>query len=208
MKTNQMMTVTFGDGVVQVSHLDMMGDLNQFFALGNTYRQRAGKSILRLHSWLASDSVKEYISIVSQDIGRDALITKTGKGGYIRAHLRILIDASMYLDPYFKDDVIKTFVDGKLLQTRDLSGDNFIELNAQVALSAQDVLGKPSHTGHYIQLAKIIKSRSLPDQNLGWNCANSEQLHERTRIEMLLSEFLKNNLVRDWEHLKELAAKV
>lgn len=208
MKTNQIITVVFGDRLVHIGHLDMMGDLNEFFAIGNSFRQQAGVPIMRVASWLESNAVKEYIAIVSEDIGRPAMVSKAGRGGYVKAHLRVLIDAAMYLDPRFKDMVIKTFVTNRLLQVRDDSGNGFIDLNASVALNAEAVFGKAAHQGHYIQLSKILRDRILPDGHPGWNHATPKQLNERTRIEEAVSNALRMGFVRDWEHLKEVAQKI
>jgi hypothetical protein len=202
MKTNQIMTVSFTRGSLKIGHKDQFGSLRDLFTLGTRYRFDNNKPALRMESWLAMESTKEYIDIVSESIGRSAIKTKRGKNGGTWVHLRVLIDAAMYLDPYLKDEVITTFIENRLLDVRDKSGDDFIDLNATLALTAEDVLGKDAHRGHFITLANIIKQRCDVED---WNFAPPDILSKRSLIEDRLSTMLKAGVVKDWEHLKELA---
>ena len=204
MKINMQQTVTFSKGSFTIGHKDLMGNLKEVFDLGNVYRFENGVPSLRMESWLANNSTKEYIELVTEDLGVPALKTRRGRYGGTIAHLRVLIDAAMYLDPHFKDEVIKTFMEKRILQVRDLAGDRFIELNASVALNAEELLGKPSTSQHYIELALILRDRIKPVGE-SWNTANSYQLSERSRIEEGLANVLRLQLVKDWKHLKELA---
>lgn len=165
-------------------------------------------SAARIDLYLGLTCTQDYLLYLANKEGiQEPIRTKRGKGGGTWAHLYILVDAAMYLSPELKTEIIKVFVHNRLLQVRNDSSDDFIELNAQIALCAQDVFGKPSHNGHYINLAKIIKSRVLSEGE-EWNNACSDKLMERDRIEISLTTMLRCGVVRDWEHLKELAAKV
>lgn len=208
MKVGQVMEVTFAKGSITVNHKTLMGDLRKLFDVGNAYRRDAEKSTLRMESWLAMDSTKEYIALVSERVGAPALVATRGRNGTTQVHLRVLLDAAMYLDAAFKDEVITAFVDNQVLRWRDLSGDAFLDVNAALALHAENVLGKPAHKGHYIQLAKSIREKLLPPDHLGWNYASAEQLQQRTHVEQTLVKLLELGVVRDWEHLKELIEKV
>lgn len=208
MKTNQLMQVDFKHGVLEIEHLTMMGDLAQLFSIGNVYRHQKGLNSVNMDRYTASQAAREFSLSVSNKIGYSSVISKKGKRGGTKAHLYILIDAAMYLDADFKLEVIDRFVNDKLLQWRDTSGDKYGDLTNSIKEEAGKVLGKPAHTGHYVNLAKKINARILPEGHLGWNYATGEQLRERTRIEEALCLCLKNNLVRDWDHLKELAGKV
>lgn len=205
MKTNQIMQVKLLDGILQIGHKDYFGSLIDLFHIGNQWRNRHGMKIIRHDKWLALTSTKDFIELVSQKINRSAIKTKRGKGGGIWAHLYILLDAAAYLSPELKYEIYDKFVQGKLLEWRDRSGDDFIDLNATIALNAESVLGKPAHLGHYITLSNIIKKRCGVEN---WNLADKEQLVKRAQIEEFLAKALKAGVVRDWDHLKELAEKV
>ena len=208
MEIGQIMEVTFAKGTITINHKTLMGDLRKLFDVGNTYRVDAERSSLRMESWLAMDSVKEYIALVSAKTEAPALVATRGRKGTTQAHLRVLLDAAMYLDATFKDEVISAFVDNQILRWRDLSGDAFLDVNAALALNAEAVLGKDAHQGHFIQLAKKIRARLLPEDHLGWNYAAAEQLYRRTEVEQTLVKLLQLGVVRDWDHLKELVDKV
>lgn len=205
MKTNQVMEVELLGDVLRIGHRDKFGSLIDLFEIGNRWRIQNGLKPIRHDKWLALTATKDFIEEVSKDIGEPAKRTKRGKGGGIWCHLYVLLDAATHLSPVLKLEIYKKFVDGKLLEWRDRSGDNFIELNAAVALAAEDVFGKPAHVGHYTNLAKIIKSRCEVEN---WNIAEPYQLQQRAVIEDRLATMLRAGVVRDWDHLKELASKV
>jgi len=205
MKTNQSLLVPFGDSVLRIEHLTEMGSLVDLFTVGNTYRGREGLKAIRHDQWLALEGTKNFIERLEAKLERPVLRTKRGKGGGIWAHLYILLDAAAYLSPDLKIEVYDTFVHHKLLEWRDRSGDDFIEMNAMVALTAEETFGKPAHTGHYVTLANSIRSRCGVEQ---WNQAQPEQHKERARIEESLTMLLRLGMVRDWGHLKELVSQV
>lgn len=205
MKTDQLMQVEFSKGILPITHLTMMGDLSKLFDIGNAHRLERGKKSLQLEKWLALEPTKEYIELVGSRLGRPAIVRKRGKRGYTSAHLKLIIDAAMYLDPELKDEVLEAFLVGKLLMWRDVSGDGFIDLNASLAESALEVLGKPAHKGHFIALAKTVKQVCGVDT---WNSATAQQLARRTQWEDRLATLLKTHAVKDWDHLKALAKQV
>ncbi len=55
--------------------------------------------------------------------------TKRGKGGGTWGHLYIMLDLATQLDANFKVLVFETFIKSKILEWRDLGGDNYILLN-------------------------------------------------------------------------------
>ena len=205
MKTNQIMRVALMNGEIQVGHKDKFGSVTDLFTMGNKYRSLEGRNILRYDRWLAMSSTKEFVAIVTEKIGEPATRSKRGKVGGIWAHLFVLLDAAAYLSPKLKYEIYDTFVNKKILDWRDRSGDEYIELDASIALAAENIFGKPAHKGHYINIAKIIKKRLGVDQ---WNLATAKQLNDRTRIEEGLTMMLKSNVVKDWDHLKSLAGSV
>lgn len=231
MKTNQMMTVNIGTHVFPIGHKDMFGSLTDVWKIGNSYRTKRGLPELDLNHWLRSPETLEYIKVVENDVlakcaepahlERDETVVnsalkttiqsplikaKRGKGGGTWAHLYILLDAAARLDPEFKHQMYKTFVTHKLLQWRDDSGDEFINLNIAIDAYLPGREGK-ENTGIYINAAKLLKAKLAPEEN-DWNKASYPKLELRTNIERKLVDFLKMGVVRDWEHLKELIERV
>ncbi len=139
--------------------------------------------------------------------------TKRGKGGGTWAHLYILLDAATFLDPDFKYQVYKTFVEGKLLQHRDESGDRYKPFNMAID-QLPDRVGK-DNKWLYINAANLLAERlglpAVSDMPVGvnrWNAATAHQLSDRADAEKMLTNYVQMGFVRDWEHMKELIAKV
>ena len=144
--------------------------------------------------------------------------TKRGKGGGTWAHLYILLDAATFLDPDFKFQVYKTFVEGKLLQHRDESGDRYKPFNMAID-QLPDRVGK-DNKWLYINAANLLAERiglpavsEMPVDDKGkpmnrWNAATAHQLSERADAEKMLTGMIQFGVVRDWEHLKDLAERV
>ena len=144
--------------------------------------------------------------------------TKRGKGGGTWAHLYILLDAATFLDPDFKFQVYKTFVEGKLLQHRDESGDRYKPFNMAID-QLPDRVGKDNQW-LYKHAANLLAERiglpavsEMPVDDKGkplnrWNSATAHQLSERADAEKMLTNYIQMGFVRNWEHLKELIGKV
>ena len=210
MKTNQLMTVFFEQGNISIEHKTSMGSLTDVFLVGNKYRLLADKSPSNITHFCNSLATKEFALEVAKHLGiQESELIRTvgrGKNARVMANLFILIYAAEHLSSRFHVEVIDTFITSKLLTWRDESGDSFKELNSVIKDCAEGILGKPAHNGHFITLAKIINSRI--GSEIDWNLANAEQLKERDRIETGITSVIKLGLVRDWEHLKQIAIEV
>lgn len=227
MKTNQLMQVRIGNHVLPIEHKTMVGSLTEVWKIGNAYRKMRDLPELDLNNWLRSPETLEYIQVVEKDLGLEyvdptryesansaltkmitspLIRTKRGKGGGTWAHLYILLDAAARLDPNFKHQMYKTFVEGRILQWREDSGDEFINLNIAIDAYLPEREGK-DNTGIFIQVAKQLKAKILNGEEV-WNTATFNQLEKRAKIEKDLCGFLKLGMIRDYEHLKEVIAKL
>ena len=227
MKTNQLMQVRIGDHVLPIEHKTMVGNLTEVWKIGNAYRKMRNLPELDMSNWLRSPETLEYVQVVEKDLGFEYVAstdyetvnsvlthtitsplikTKRGKGGGTWAHLYILLDAAARLDPNFKHQMYKTFVEGRILQWREDSGDEFINLNIAIDAYLPEREGK-ENTGIFIQVAKQLKAKILNGEEV-WNTATFNQLEKRAKIEKDLCGFLKLGMIRNYEHLKEVIAKL
>jgi hypothetical protein len=227
MQTNQLMQVRIGDHVLGIEHKTMIGSLTEVWKIGNAYRKMRGLPELDLSHWMRSPDTLEYVKVVEKDLGFEyadsahyevnksvlnhAIIsplikTKRGKGGGTWAHLYILLDAAARLDPNFKHQMYKTFVESRILQWREDSGDEFINLNIAIDAYLPEREGK-GNKGVFIQIAKQLKEKILNDQEV-WNTASFTQLERRAKIERNLCDLLRLGVVKNYEHLKELITKL
>lgn len=228
MKTNQLMHVRIGEHVLPIEHKTMMGSLTDVWRIGNTFRIQKGLNPLDLNNFLRTPETLEFVQALEYDLGieskyvgstglvvdgripsnikSDLIKTKRGKGGGTWAHLYILLDAAGRLDASFRLEMYKTFVAGKILQWRDDSGDEFIQLNIAIDAYLPERDGR-DNTGIYIQCAKMLKAKINPDGD-SWNTASQSQLQKRYDIEKRLVDLLRLGVIRNFEHLKEIIQKI
>jgi hypothetical protein len=217
MKTDQLMTVCFQHGDLHISHKSMMGSLTDLFSIGNKMRGIEGKGMANMTLFIKSAATQDFIRVICEEQGcdPDSVITQTGRGKSSRteANLHLLIYAAEYLSTRFHYQVIDIFVAGKLLQLRDGGGDEFKLLNIAIDRCLPGREGKPNNQGCYINIAKVIRSRCnlvKPENDATWNqaLANKDAQLARYDMQHKLVNLLELGLVRDWEHLKELAGRV
>lgn len=206
MKTNQLMSVAFDGGSVEVFHKTAMGDLTQLWNIGNRMRVAEGKRAANITLFLNSGKTQDFISVIESS-GVTA-INKTGRGKSAKTYacLELMIYAAEYLSTDFHVEVIRSFIRGKILEYRDESGDNFKAMNIAIDNHLPGREGK-DNKGLRIQVAKTIKEKINPSLT-SWNFASADELRYRASIEDKLTSLLDLGVVKDWEHMKELICKL
>ncbi|MCP4320906.1 MAG: KilA-N domain-containing protein [Alteromonadales bacterium] len=207
MKTNQLMTVAFSGGEVEVFHKTAMGNLTQLWSCGNRLRMEGGKSAANLSKFLTSSKTKEFMSVVENSISEPP-VHVSGKGNTRKtwANIHMMIYAAEYLSPEFHFEVIDTFVSGKILSYRDESGDNFKAMNIALDNHLPGREGK-DNKGLRIQVAKQIKAKVSPEV-VSWNFATADDLRYRAEIEDKITSLLSLGVVTGYDHLKTLISKL
>ena len=213
MKTNQLMTVCFPQGELHINHKSMMGSLTDLFNVGNKMRALESKSAANMTHFVKANATQEFIRVICEEQGclPDEVIKQTGRGKSSRteANLHLLIFAAEYLSTRFHYQVIDTFIAGRLLQLRDDGGNEFKLLNTAIDRYLPDREGK-DNKGCYINIAKIIRKRCdlvKPEDDPTWNQAAADKHAQSKRYDLQhkLVSLLELGVVRDWEHLKDLA---
>lgn len=206
MKTNQLMTVAFSSGDIEVFHKTAMGNLTQLWRTGNMMRASEGNREANITKFLESDKTKRFVAILDRQ-GIMA-IEKTGRGKSAKtwACLELMVYAAEYLSTEFHVEVIQTFIKGKLLDFRDESGDNFKAMNIAID-SYLPGRGGRDNKGLRIQVAKQIKHKVNPEL-VSWNFATADDLRYRSEIEDKITTFLSMGLVDSYDHLKELISRL
>lgn len=207
MKTNQLMSVAFSEGVVNVFHNTAMGDLTQLWKVGTIMRVNNGMAVPQLNNFLHSQSTKDFIEVCERKTGNPCIeITGRGKNGRTWASIHMMIYAAEYLSTEFHFEVIDAFINNKILEWRDVSGDEFKALNIAIDNYLPGRDGK-SNKGIYINTAKMLLGKVNPSITT-WNDATADELRERAVIENKLVTTLHLGLIRDWEHMKEIIEKI
>ena len=207
MKTNQLMSVAFSEGVVNVFHNTAMGDLTQLWKVGTIMRVNNGMAVPQLNNFLQSQSTKDFIDVCERKTGKPCIeVTGRGKNGRTWASIHMMIYAAEYLSTEFHFEVIDAFINNKILEWRDVSGDEFKALNIAIDNYLPNREEK-SNKGIYINVARMLLKKVNPDLS-SWNDASADELRDRATIENKLVTTLQLGLIKDWEHMKEIIEKI
>ena len=134
--------------------------------------------------------------------------TKRGKNGGTWGHLYIMLDLATQLDANFKVLVFETFIKSKILEWRDLGGDNYILLNK--AINTLPDRKDKNNRGAYIQIAKQFREKLNLIDTKGYNVkeAIAEIQEKRTDWEHSLIVMIETELITSYEQLKLILGKL
>ncbi len=99
-------------------------------------------------------------------------VIKSQRGGKLEnrgiwANLQIMLDLAIYLSPTLRLEMIDIFLESKILEWRDIGGDNYILLNKAID-TLPDRIGKNNH-GIYIEIAKQFREKLELINTRGYN---------------------------------------
>lgn len=211
--SNYPVSISFFGNTVRAQTNGNLICLNDLFIAGNALRLQEGRPALQMNAFLSSKATEDYVTAAAQEWCKptDSFITKEGRGRTTRTyvHVSLAMLAAESLSPRFHAHVHRVFLEGKLLEFRERGGTEFKTLNAAIDEYLPGREGK-DNKGVFITLAKILRGRILgPDACTDdWNTCGVAKTHLRYEYENKLSDMLRLGVVRDFEHLKELAGKV
>ena len=198
MITNQTMQVDILGQVLRVEHKTFMGSLTDLFTIGNGERLKDGLPGTSCSTFLRSEHTQKYIDSACEDWGlnREEILQIRGKGNKKKtyAHLSVLIAAAEYLSPRVHSRVIKEFIEGRLLQFRDSSGDAYKSLKENISLYLPDcAVGSQL----IMEVATEFRNKINPPGDKGWNLATAKQLQQRDDLEKYLCRLIKKGFIKD-----------
>jgi hypothetical protein len=211
--SNHIMSVDFFGNAVRAETAGQMVSVNDLIRAGNKWRIDNRLNPKTVQQVMDSQGLVEYKVAAAKvwGLSEDALVKVVGKGGQTRtmAHLSVAIYVAEQMSPEFHANVIKTFIEGKLLEFREVGGTEFTNLNAAIDLYLPGRDGK-DNKGIYIQAAKTLRTKLLGiDAEAGcWNSATVAQTHSRYEAEKTLVKMLSLGVVKDYEHLKQLIERL
>lgn len=220
---NQMMSVDLDGFILNIEHKTRLGNLTQLWAYGNKLRADKGKSELRLAHYLEKPETCEFLLEIERNaksplsgdleielsergntaklIGGKLTCIKTKKGRYggTWADLYVLLDAAATLDPAFKYKIYQTFINNKILDYRDQSGDGYKALCK--AMHNGNLINKPYD---YCVVAQAIALKILGSINKNeWNSASAAQLEQRTQLETRAMHSIEDGFITSLPQLLE-----
>ena len=212
--SNFKMNINLFNNDVQCETKGSLVNLNDLERAGNAWRLNNNMKAYQLHAFLNSSTLNNYVEAASKIWGlpKEAFLVSTGRGRTSRTmgHVSLAILLAEQISPMFHAMVHKEFIEGKILEYRDIGASEFQTLNKAIDSFLPGREDKTSNKGIYISVAKAIRSKVLgPDaESEDWNRANASQTHVRYEYEKKLCGFLEMGLVKDYDHLKELIDKL
>jgi hypothetical protein len=201
------MQVDFFGNSVRAETDGLLVSLTDLARAGNAWRALNGLPPKALQAVTESVGFTEFVKVVRDDITDKEVLFSTGKGNKKRtmAHIIIAIYLAEQYSTVFHYNVIKKFVEGQLLEFRELGGTEFKNLNACIDLYLPDRKGK-DNKGVYIQCAIKLRNKLLGIGAVAgdWDKSSVAQIHSRYEAEKNLCTFLRMDMIRDYEHLKEI----
>ena len=162
-------------------------------------------AIINFKNFMRNNGQLEYSKLIPKF---KVIKTKRGKGGGTWGHLYIMLDLATTLDADFKVLVFETFVKSKILEWRDIGGDNYILLN-KIIDTLPDRQGKNNH-GVYIQIAKQFRQKLELIDSKGYNVkeAIAEIQQKRANWEDKLVSMIEVELITSYPQLKDILTKL
>ncbi|MCK4493828.1 MAG: KilA-N domain-containing protein [Methylococcales bacterium] len=221
MKTNQLLKVSLPQGTLEIFHKTAMGNLTNLFTAGNIQRGKEGLRPMRMSQFLSYDATKHFISIAAKklNVPEENILKKEGRGRSAKtyAQLHFLIYCAEKLSTDFHFDVIDIFINNNILKIRDDGGNAFKALNIAIDEYLPERENKNSNNGIYIQCATLLRDKVFYEENINypkggliWNSkyATYEKMELRDEYENKLITLLQMDVVKNYEHLKELIGKL
>jgi len=209
--SNYIMQVDFFGNNVRAESEGSLVSLTDIVKAGNKWRADAVLPLKTLQAIVESVGFQEFLKVTQANKPDEEVFFTVGKGNQRRtmAHVILAIYVAEQLSPEFHYKVIETFVEGKLLEFRELGGTEFKNLNAAIDLYLPGRKGK-DNKGVYITTAIALRKKLLGENAVSsqWAECSVAQTHSRYAAEQWLVKLLQQGLVRDFEHLKELISKV
>lgn len=208
--SNYVMSVDFFGHGVRAETDGLLLSLTDLALAGNGWRVRNGLPIRPLQKVVDSVGFQEFLGVAKKNMPDQDLFFVTGRGNKKRtmAHIIVAIYVAEQFSTEFHFHVIKTFIEGKLLEFRDQGGTEFKSLNAAIDLYLPDRIGR-DNKGVYITVAKILRTKLLGEgaTTESWGQATVAQTHSRYEVEKSLVDYLSKGFIMDYEHLKKVLEK-
>ncbi|EIC3023183.1 TPA: hypothetical protein H1U84_004691 [Salmonella enterica] len=177
----------------------------------NRWRFDNGLQPRNLAQILKTDDCKDFMRVCEEETGIVPLKTTRGRNGktWLSLHLAVYI-AEQY-STYFHFLVIDRFITQRQVELRNIGAVSFVELNAAVSRMIERTEGRIGHSGHFIQVAKLVKESVDIREVTGfdtWDSQDAKTNQLRSDIQKSLVTLLDMEAVNSWDELKETIPRV
>ena len=183
-------------------------NITQFWKICEMQSAYEGKKADKsLHHFLKNVSTREFIEEITKKYKTECVhIIGSAAKAQTYAPIDLLFFAGKKISTEFHFEVIDAFINNKILEWRDVSGDEFKALNIAIDNYLPNREEK-SNKGIYINVARMLLKKVNPALS-SWNDASADELRDRATIENKLVTTLQLGLIKDWEHMKEIIEKI
>jgi len=140
-------------------------------------------------------------------------VIKSQRGGKpenrgVWANLQIMLDLAIYLSPTLRLEMIDIFLESKILEWRDIGGDNYILLNKAID-TLPDRVGKNNWSIH-IEIAKQFRQQLNLINTIGYNAKEHTAIIQEKRAtwEDRLIYSIEMELITSYKQLKVIVKKL
>ncbi|HCR8473697.1 TPA: hypothetical protein OPF55_004429, partial [Shigella flexneri] len=133
-------------------------NVNELVDQMNRWRLDNGMGFKHLRQLMTTDGFKDFKAECEKQLGiKDAVRITRGRNGstFVCLHLAVYI-AEQY-STYFHFLVIDRFITQRQVELRNIGAVSFVGLNAAVSRMIERTEGRIGHSGHFIQVAKLVK---------------------------------------------------
>lgn len=218
MKTNQVMIRQMGDFQVEQRTKDGFFNLTSLIRQWNNHvdnqqvlnPQKSG--VLKkkdLDDYLSNKSTSDFIHVIMdrenlQD-KKDVVRTVKGKHGGTWVHPMFFIDAGMWINPYFKYDVLK-FVQDEMIKFRNLAGDAYPEMCKAVYTIIPEKIFKE-------KIAALAKSLNIivygkHENQMRNKVGDASKIKELYELQKQIAQWINLGMVNSYEQLKTVLTKL
>ncbi len=172
------------------------------------YGKKLKSENLTFGNYRRSNGQLEYSKFIKQ-----FTTIKSKRGGKpenrgVWANLQIMLDLAIYLSPILRLEMIDIFIESKILEWRDIGGDNYILLNKAID-TLPDRINK-NNRFIYIEVAKQFREQLELIDTKGYNAKEHNAIiqEKRAKWEDRLIYSIEVGLITSFEQLKNIFGKL
>ncbi len=172
------------------------------------YGKKTKSENLAFGNYRRSNGQLEYSKLIKQ-----FSVIKSQRGGKVEnrgvwANLQIMLDLAIYLSPTLRLEMIDIFLESKILEWRDIGGDNYVLLNKAID-TLPDRIDK-NNWGNYIEIAKQFRKQLGLVDTLGYNAKEHTAMiqEKRAKWEDRLIYSIEIGFITSFEQLKNILGQL
>ena len=212
MKTNQIMVRPMGEFKVTQRTCDGFFNATELLKQWNSHvdnqqilnTQKNG--VLKkkdLDDYMNNSSTSDYIKVILEKenihSGKGIIDATRGKHGGTWVHPMLFIDISMWINPYFKYDVVK-FVQDEMIKFRNLSRDAYPTMCKAVKSILPEEIFREKVKDLARSLNIIVYGKH--ESEMRNKIADESKLRELYELEMNIAQWIEIGIVKNYQQLK------